>query len=107
MNKSQRTILALALPVVVLVATFGLTQSYLDSNIHCITGIEEKVQPVYNRCPDRSREVFVKPFDLEYTWGIWLIAIVVMGGIEFKLLEEREKKIEREKKKQTFLEKWS
>ncbi|MBU2523700.1 hypothetical protein KKG71_00710 [Patescibacteria group bacterium] len=87
MNKLQRFILALATPVIGLIAAYGIAEKGLDGSC-------EIARYNFTNSPIQKCVVIpnVHAFDLEETWWIWGLAVVVVVAIELVLFNQKLKK---------------
>lgn len=90
MNKVQRTVLAIALPVFVLIATYGITNQALKDDFWCdYRGFT--AEPKGGECRNFEEKVYPSAFDFKRTWLVWLVAIGCITAIELKLFKEENK----------------
>ena len=122
MNKSQKYVMAIFVPMTILILTFVVADKVLDGDglIDCRT-LKDSAS-IASCKADRwdvdkqfllqmkewnysendavaallkaKRELSGHPadiqaFDFNVTWWLWLIALVVIGGFEFKLFEDK------------------
>lgn len=98
MNNSQKKILAVFVPVIVLVLTFGIANKVLDRSTACSGYTSGGGHGSYT-LPGSPKEpkCDVNALDFDRTWWIWLLAIGVIGFAEFKLFETSTSNLKKDK----------
>jgi len=90
MNKTQKIILAIFIPIIILLITLAIANS-----IGC-TAITKTLpeDSVWRRYGMTTRTYYYKgnPFDWGRTWYIWLLALVFCCIFEYKLFEDKKER---------------
>ncbi len=76
MNKNQRLILAIFVPIIVFFITLMIANSV-------------GVTSVYNRGTKPMFSHTYNPFDLEKTWYVWLLFLIFCCIFEYKLFADK------------------
>jgi len=83
MNKKQKIILAIFVPVIIF---------FLALTIVHYTGIADEHYTGRPRKPG-SYTTNYNPFDWETTWYVWMIYLIFCGIFKYKLFEDKKRKI--------------
>ena len=92
MNKNQKIILAIFIPIIILFIALGIANSL------GYTEITRKVpeSSVFSRYPlptTAPRYLKGNPFDWENTWYVWVLCLILICIFEYKLFADKKRKI--------------
>lgn len=86
MNKNQRLVLAIFIPVLL----FFIALTIADSvGISSPGGLRK-----FSRTPSFPSHIH-NPFDMEKTWYVWGLYLIICFIFEYKLFEDKEKKVKK------------
>ena len=97
MNKIQRIILAIFIPVIIFFIAFTIAH-YTGVTTH-ITTASEKVLPIPGQrytpvvLPTTIYTYTYDPFDWQKTWYVWFLALILCCIFEYKLFADKKRKI--------------
>jgi hypothetical protein len=86
MNKKQRLVLAIFIPVIILFITLGIANSVGYTEI---TKIRSEGSYLRKYFPTITKG---NPFDWERTWYIWFLSLTFCCIFEYKLFGDKKKK---------------
>jgi hypothetical protein len=93
MNKIQRIILAIFIPIIILFITLTIANSV---GVTCLTTVEilSEDDPFYELLGEVSSSTSYTndPFDWEKTWYVWLLSLVFCCFFEYKLFADKKRK---------------
>ena len=97
MNKNQKIVLAIFLPLVLLVASYGLSNVLLDKKCPYPVNQLSELETSYGYMPMCSVYKLSNPgavkdvsaFDFEDTWFIWGFALILISIGEYKLFGDK------------------
>lgn len=95
MNKSQKHVSAIFIPIVILVLTFGVANTMLDGKATCttISGVTRNARNP--NCVFDGGGTYhsgdIEALEFNKTWWLWLIALGIIGVSEFNLFEDKKK----------------
>lgn len=88
MNKKQRLVLAIFIPIIIFFITFTIAY-YTGST--CI------IRRTITGSPFGSKTIY-NPFNWEKTWYIWLLSAIIIFIFEYKLFADKKMLINKKKK---------
>jgi hypothetical protein len=92
MNKQQRIIIAILIPFIGLLGSYAAAEKLLDREATpCPTSDFMECAGWRIANPGNGWR-HVSAFDFEDTWWIWVMGVLITGGVEFKLFDSKNKK---------------
>ncbi len=87
MNKKQKLVLAIFIPIIILFVTIGIANS-VGYTVKTRTLTENSYLRKYGEMTYREGN----PFDWQRTWYIWLLSLTFCCIFEYKLFADKKKK---------------
>jgi len=89
MNKNQKIVLAIFVPIIIFFIALMIANSV---GVTSVTEILSKDDPWY-KFGTRTRTSHINnPFDLEKTWYVWFLFLIIICIFEYKLFTDKKKK---------------
>ena len=93
MNRNQKVILAIFIPIIILFVALIIANSV---GVTCVTTTEilSEDDPFYELLGSVSSSTSCtnNPFDWEKTWHVWFLALILCCIFEYKLFADKKKK---------------